>query len=111
MVRKRLAGVRAANYRALDGAAAPRRLVCICGTGLPTQVRVVVEKGLARLPGEGRLAGLSQAALTDGDGTIAVEAAHAWAGAEPEVVKIPVHPPPRRIRTRLAFEAISGALR
>ena len=105
VVGKRLAGVRQL-YRVLDGAAAPRRLVCICGTGLPTQVRVVVDKGVARLPGEGRLAGLSQAALTDGDGTITVEAAHAWAGAEPEVVKIPVTRHRDMIRTRLAFEAI-----
>ncbi len=70
---KRLAAVREL-YRVLDGAAAPRRLVCICGTGLPTQVRIVVDKGRARLPGEGRLAGLPQSALGDGDGTIAIEA-------------------------------------
>jgi hypothetical protein len=110
VVRKRLAGVREL-YRVLDGAAAPRRLVCICGTGLPTQVRIVVEKGRARLPGEGRLAGMSQAALTDGDGTISLEAAHAWAGAEPEVVKIPVTRHRDMIRTRLAFDAILAALR
>ncbi len=77
-----------------------RRLVCICGTGLPTQVRIVVEKGRARLPGEGRLAGLPPAAIGDGDGTIAVGAAHAWAGAEPEVVKIPVTRHRDMVRTR-----------
>jgi hypothetical protein len=110
VVKKRLASVREL-YRVLDGAAAPRRLVCICGTGLPTQVRIVVENGRARLPGEGRLAGLSQAAVTDGDGTISLEAAHAWAGAEPEVVKIPVTRHRDMIRTRLAFEAILAALR
>jgi hypothetical protein len=110
VVRKRLASVREL-YRVLDGASAPRRLVCICGTGLPTQVRIVVEKGRARLPGEGRLAGLSQSAVTDGDGTIAIEAAHAWAGAEPEVVKIPVTRHRDMIRTRLAFDAILAALR
>jgi hypothetical protein len=110
LVGKRLAAVREL-YRVLDGAAAPRRLVCICGTGLPTQVRIVVEKGRARLPGEGRLAGLPQSALGDGDGTIALEAAHAWAGAEPEIVKIPVTRHRDMIRTRQAFDAILAALR
>ena len=47
-------------------------------------------RGARGCPGEGRLAGLPPAALGDGDGTIAIEAAHAWAGAEPEVVKMPV---------------------
>ena len=90
----------------------PRRLVCICGTGLPTQVRIVVEKGRAA-PARRRAAGraLRRRRWTDGDGTIAVEAAHAWAGAEPEVVKIPVTRHRDMVRTRLAFEAILTALR
>jgi hypothetical protein len=110
VVRQRLAGVREL-YRVLDTAAAPKRLVCICGTGLPTQVRIVVENGRARLPGEGRLAGLPPAAIGDGDGTIPIEGAHAWAGAEPEVVKLPVTRHRDMVRTRAVFEAILKALR
>ena len=49
---KRLADMRE-TWRILDGAPAPRRLICICGTGIPTQVAVVVRKGRAYLPGEG----------------------------------------------------------
>jgi hypothetical protein len=111
VVAERLAGVRAL-YEALAGAAAPRRLVCICGTGLPTQVRVVVENGRAVLPGEGRLGKLPQAALeTDGDGAITVAAASDWRGADPEVVRIPVTRHRDMVRTRTAFDAILTALR
>jgi hypothetical protein len=110
VVRQRLAGVREL-YRVLDTAAAPKRLVCICGTGLPTQIRIVVEKGRARLPGEGRLAGLPPAAIGDGDGTIAIAAAHAWAGADPEVVKLPVTRHRDMVRTQAVFDAILRALR
>ncbi|HEY6477738.1 MAG TPA: hypothetical protein VI456_14260 [Polyangia bacterium] len=110
VVRQRLAGVREL-YRVLDGASAPRRLICICGTGQPTQVGIVVEKGRARVPGEGRLAGLPQAAIGDGDGTIALGAAHAWAGAEPEVVKLPVTRHRDMVRTEAVFDAILRALR
>jgi hypothetical protein len=110
IVRQRLAGVREL-YRVLDRAAAPRRLTCICGTGLPTQVKLVVEKGRARLPGEGRLAGLPPAAIADGDGTISLAGAHAWAGAEPEVVKIPVTRHRDMVRTKVVFDAILRALR
>ncbi|HVV53070.1 MAG TPA: hypothetical protein VHO06_25660 [Polyangia bacterium] len=110
VVRQRLAGVRAL-YRALEGAAAPRRLVCICGTGLPTQIRIVVENGRARLPGEGRLAGLPPAAIGDGDGAIPIAGGHAWTGADPEVVKVPVTRHRDMVRTKVVFEAIVKALR
>jgi hypothetical protein len=110
VVRRRLAGVREL-YRVLDRAAAPRRLTCICGTGLPTQIRIVVENGRARLPGEGRLAGLPPGAIGDGDGTIPVEGAFAWAGADPEVVKLPVTRHRDMVRTRAVFDAILKALR
>ncbi len=110
-VADRLAGVRAL-YDALAGAAAPRRLVCICGTGLPTQVRVLVENGRAVLPGEGHLDKLPLAAVdTDGDGAITVPAASDWAGADPQVVRIPVTRHRDMIRTRPAFDAILTALR
>ena len=49
---KRLADMRE-TWRVLDGAPAPRRLICICGTGIPTQIAIVVRKGRAYVPGEG----------------------------------------------------------
>jgi hypothetical protein len=111
VVAERLAGVRAL-YEALAGAAAPRRLVCICGTGRPTQVRVVVDKGRAVLPGEGHLAKLPPQALeTDGDGAITVAAASDWQGADPEVVRVQVTRHRDMVRTRPAFDAILSALR
>lgn len=110
LVRRRLAGVRQL-YQALERAAPPRRLTCICGTGLPTQIKIVVENGRARLPGEGRLAGLPPAAIGDGDGTIPVAGAHAWAGADPEVVKLPVRRHRDMVRTKVVFDAILRALR
>jgi hypothetical protein len=109
IVAQRLAGVRAL-WRVLEAAAPPRRLVCICGTGLPTQVRVVVRDGRALIPGEGRTADLPLEALADGDGTISVEGAHAWTGAAPEVVRIPVTRHRDTVRTRAAFDAILTAL-
>ncbi len=109
-VAERLAGVRAL-YDALAGAAAPRRLVCICGTGLATQVRVVVENGRAVLPGEGHLEKLPPEALTDGDGAISVPAASDWQGGDPQVVRIAVTRHRDMIRTRPAFDAILSALR
>ena len=101
--------------RALPGARRGRRLRDASSASAAPACRrrfeIVVENGRARLPGEGRLAGLPPAALGDGDGTITVEAAHAWAGAEPEVVKIPVTRHRDMVRTRLVFDAILSALR
>jgi hypothetical protein len=108
-VAARLANVREL-YRVLDGAPAPRRLVCICGVGLPTQVRVVIRDGRAYLPGEGRTAGLPAESLVDGDGTIAFDGASAWSGADPEVVRIPVSRHRDTVRTPAAFAAILSAL-
>jgi hypothetical protein len=109
-VAKRLAGVREL-WRVLETAPAPRRLICICGIGLPTQVRVAVRDGRAQLPGEGRTAALPPEALTDGDGTIDTAGASAWTGADPEIVRIPVTRHRDTVRTPAAFAAILGALR
>jgi hypothetical protein len=106
---KRLADMRE-TWRILDGAPAPRRLTCICGTGIPTQVAVVVRKGLAYLPGEGRLAGIPPAAIADGDGGLTVEQASAWTGADVEVVRIAVTRHRDTVRTPVAFAAILKAL-
>jgi len=106
---KRLADMRE-TWRALDGAAAPRRLVCICGTGIPTQIAVVVRDGRAYVPGEGRLAGIPPAAIGDGDGALTVEQASAWTGAEAEVVRIAVTRHRDTVRTPVAFGAILKAL-
>jgi hypothetical protein len=109
VVGKRLADMRE-TWRLLDGAAAPRRLVCICGTGLPTQVAIVVRNGRAQLPGEGRLAGLPPAAIADGDGALTIEQASAWTGADAEIVKIAVSRHRDTVRTPVAFDAILKAL-
>jgi len=106
---KRLADMRQ-TWQLLDAAPAPRRLICICGTGLPTQVAIVVRKGLAYLPGEGRLAGIPPAAITDGDGALTVEQASAWTGATPEIVRISVTRHRDTVRTPVAFNAILKAL-
>jgi hypothetical protein len=106
---KRLADMRE-TWRILDGAPAPRRLICICGTGIPTQVAVVVRKGNAYLPGEGRLAGIPPAAIADGDGGLTVEQASAWTGADVEVVRIAVTRHRDTVRTPVAFAAILKAL-
>ena len=106
---KRLADMRE-TWRALDAAPAPRRLICICGTGIPTQVAVVVRKGRAYLPGEGRLAGIPPAAIADGDGALTVEQASAWTGAEAEIVRIAVTRHRDTVRTPAAFAAILKAL-
>ena len=106
---KRLADMRE-TWRVLDGAAAPRRLVCICGTGIPTQIAVVVRGGRAYVPGEGRLAGIPPAAIADGDGALTVEQASAWTGADPEIVRIPVTRHRDTVRTPAIFAAILKAL-
>ena len=106
---KRLADMRD-TWRALDAAPAPRRLICICGTGLPTQIAIVVRKGRAYLPGEGRLAGIPPAAIGDGDGALTIEQASAWTGAEPEIVRIAVSRHRDTVRTPVAFAAILKAL-
>jgi hypothetical protein len=109
VVTKRLADMRD-TWRALDAAAAPRRLVCICGTGIPTQIAVVVRNGRAYLPGEGRLAGIPPTAIGDGDGALTVEQASAWTGADVEVVRIAVTRHRDTVRTPVAFTAILKAL-
>ena len=106
---KRLADMRE-TWRALDAAPAPRRLICVCGAGLPTQIAIVVRRGRALLPGEGKLAGLPPAAIADGDGALTVEQASAWTGAEPEIVRISVGRHRDTVRTPAAFAAIVKSL-
>ncbi len=110
VVAERLASTRE-SWQILDRAARPRRLVCICGMGLPTQVKIVVRDGRPMLPGEGRLSRLPAAALADGDGAMTVAAASAWTGGEPEVVTIKVTRHRDMVRTTVAFNAITDALR
>jgi hypothetical protein len=106
---KRLNDARA-TWKALDGAAAPRRLICICGDGLPTQTRIVIRDGRADVPGEGRLGDLPADAIGIGDGAMTVAAARAWTGATPEVVRIKVKRHRDTVRTKAAFDAILAAL-
>ena len=106
---KRLADM-ADTWRALDAAPAPRRLVCICGTGIPTQIAVVVRDGRAYVPGEGKLAGIPPAAIGDGDGALTVEQASAWTGADVEVVRVAVSRHRDTVRTPAIFAAILKAL-
>jgi len=106
---KRLADMRE-TWRSLDAAPSPRRLICICGTGIPTQIAVVVRKGSAYVPGEGRLAGIPPAAIADGDGALTVEQASAWTGADVEIVRIAVTRHRDTVRTPAAFAAILKAL-
>lgn len=110
VVGKRLADM-LDTWRRLDAAPAPRRLVCICGTGLPTQVRIVVRPDGAYMPGEGRLAGLPPAAIADGDGGLTVEQASAWTGADVEVVRVKVSRHRDMVRRPAVFAAILEALR
>lgn len=110
VVKQRLADARE-TWRTLDGAAAPRRLVCICGTGLRTQVAIPIRDGRAWLPGEGNLASLPPEALGDGDGALTVAGASAWTGATPEVIPIRVTRHRDTVRTKVAFDAILSALR
>jgi hypothetical protein len=99
------------TWRALEAAAAPRHLVCVCGEGLPTQVRIVVRDGRVVLPGEGNLRGLPAEAIAEGDGTVSLTSARAWTGAQPHVMRIPVRRHRDVVRTAPAFAAILGGLR
>lgn len=99
------------TWRVLATAAAPRSLLCVCGTGLPTQVRVVVREGRAVVPGEGRVRDLPAAALTlDGDGALSVDSASGWTGADPRVVRIPVGRHRDLVRCKAALDAIVDGL-
>jgi len=98
------------SWQTLGRAGAPRRLACVCGDGLPTQVKIVIDKGRARVPGEGRVARLPPEALADGDGGVSIESAAAWEGATPEVIKIPVGRHRDVVRTPAAFKAILDSL-
>ena len=98
------------SWQTLESAAAPRKLSCVCGAGLPTQVKIVVDQGRARLPGEGRVAGLPPEALAEGDGGVSLESATAWSGAHPEMIRIPVGRHRDVVRTPAAFRAILDGL-
>jgi hypothetical protein len=91
-----------ASWEAMRAAPPPRDLVCVCGAGLPTQVRV---------PGEGKVSRLPAAALADGDGGVSLASATAWTGADPRVIKIPVGRHRDVVRTPAAFAAITSALK
>jgi hypothetical protein len=99
------------TWHVLESAAAPRHLVCVCGTGKATQVRIVVRDGQAVLPGERRVAGLPADALTDGDGALSVESSSDWRGARPHVIRIPVSRHRDVVRTKPALDAILEGLR
>ncbi len=109
VVSKRLAAART-TWQLLDSASAPKRLVCICGTGLPTQVNIVLRGGRVYLPGEGKTGRVPSDAIADGDGAMTVEASSAWTGARPEVVRIKVKRHRDTVRTPVAFKAILDAL-
>jgi len=98
------------SWQTMGRASPPRRLTCVAGAGLPTQVKIVVDKGRARVPGEGRVARLPDAALAEGDGGVSLESATAWEGAKTEVIKIPVGRHRDVVRTPAAFKAILDSL-
>jgi hypothetical protein len=98
------------SWQTMGRASAPRRLICVCGSGLATQVKIVVDNGRARVPGEGRVARLPPDALADGDGGVSSESASAWEGATPEVIRIPVGRHRDVVRTPAAFKAILDSL-
>ena len=99
------------SWLTLNRAAAPRNLICVCGAGLPTQVKIVIDdQGRACVPGEGHVSKLPPEALADGDGGVSLDSASAWAGANPEVVRIPVGRHRDVVRTPAAFRAILGGL-
>ena len=77
------------TWATLARAAAPKHLVCVSGEGLPTQRLIVVQGGRVLLPGEGKLRGLPEEAVIEGDGTVTLESARAWAGAKPHVIRTP----------------------
>jgi hypothetical protein len=99
------------TWQFLEGAAVPKNLVCICGEGLATQRRIVVDGDRVRLPGEGKLADLPAEAVVEGDGTVTLESATAWAGARPHIIKIPVRRHRDVIRAPRALAAILEGLR
>ena len=107
---ERLNTTRAA-WQAMRRAPPPRRLTCVCGAGLPTQVRVVVRDRQALVPGEGKVRRLPADALADGDGGVSLASATGWTGAEPRVIKIPVSRHRDVVRTPAAFAAITDALK
>lgn len=109
IVAKRLASTRD-SWQRLDRSARPRRLICICGTGLPTQVKIVVRDSRAVLPGEGRLGRVPSEAIDDGDGAMTVAASSFWPGANPEIMRIRVSRHRDMVRTPVAFKAILDAL-
>jgi hypothetical protein len=98
------------SWAIMNGAPAPRRLLCICGKGQPTQARVIVREGRAQLPGEGRVAGLAPDALADGDGGVTLESAQSWSAGRPEVIQIQVGRHRDVVRTPQAFRAILDGL-
>ena len=100
-----------ASWAAMRAAPPPRDLVCVCGVGLPTQVRVVVRDQQAVVPGEGKVNRLPAAALADGDGGVSLASATGWTGADPRVLKIPVSRHRDVVRTPAAFAAITDALK
>jgi hypothetical protein len=109
-VGKRLTDLRE-TWHFLEGAAVPKHLTCVCGDGLATQRRIVVQGGRVRLPGEGNLRGLPAAAIVEGDGTVTLESARSWAGARPHVIKIPVSRHRDVVRSPKALAAILEGLR
>jgi hypothetical protein len=109
IVSDRLASTRQ-SWAILNRAAAPRRLTCVVGAGLATQAKVVIDRGKARIPGEGRVSRLPAEALADGDGGVTVESAQAWAGARPQVIRIGVGRHRDVVRTPAAFRAILDGL-
>ncbi|HEX3697484.1 MAG TPA: hypothetical protein VH374_19075 [Polyangia bacterium] len=100
-----------AGWEKMRNAPAPRELVCVCGAGLPTQVRVVVRDRQALVPGEGKVSRLPADALADGDGGVSVASATGWTGADARVIKIPVGRHRDVVRTPAAFAAITDALK
>lgn len=98
------------SWVTMSRAPAPRELVCVCGAGLPTQVKVVIKNGKASVPGEGNIGRLPAEALDDGDGGVSLKSATGWPGASPEVIRIPVGRHRDVVRTPAAFQAIRQAL-